>query len=190
MVDVISSMREGFNSRRKRDPATPLGHGLGRAKHVDEASSLDLSRRCLRDIESFLPHHRHLRCLTIHASNLCKIPGALPPSLERLDLSRNVIQSTQGLERCRNLKFVRLDHNALHTLLPGLSHARKVIELYASHNQIRSLDGLHSLHKMKVLDVRFNQLGKMIPLSVFSLFCLLCFSMALTMFIVQSTLMS
>lgn len=123
---------------------------------------LNLSHRDVRDIESVLSYYLHshqLISLTIHYANLCKIPP-LPVTLQRLDLSRNVIQTTQGLERARALTMVRLDHNALHALQPGLAHASKVVELFASHNQLRTLDGIQNLQKLKILDIRFNQIGK------------------------------
>lgn len=134
----------------------------------DSTKVLNLSRRDVRDIESVLSYHVHshqLISLTIHYANLCKIPP-LPVTLQRLDLSRNVIQTTQGLERARALTLLRLDHNALHALQPGLVHASNVVELFASHNQLRTLDGIQNLQKLKILDIRFNQISRSTFLSL------------------------
>lgn len=118
--------------------------------------TLAITKQNLADISSLLDQQGDtLRVLVLSNVGLSEVPDGLPNGLETLDLSHNQIQSTVGLQRLPNLTTLRLNHNAIRSLLPAI--VRGVSTLVASHNNIASFEGLQDLRTLTHLDVRFNQ---------------------------------
>ncbi|XP_022773139.1 uncharacterized protein LOC111315573 isoform X2 [Durio zibethinus] len=85
-------------------------------------------------------------------------PGSLPKGLHTLNLSRNKINTIEGLKELTRLRVVDLSYNRIARIGHGLSNCTLIKELYLDGNKISDVEGLHRLLKLKVLDLSFNKI--------------------------------
>jgi Leucine-rich repeat (LRR) protein len=80
-------------------------------------------------------------------------------NLKRLDLSRNEITKTEGLESLNQLEELNLDNNRISKLenLSGLSNLKS---LSLSSNQITKIENLNNLKNLESLQLSSNQIEK------------------------------
>lgn len=110
---------------------------------------LSLSSHLIEDI-SPLAELRHLRTLNL-GDNVIK--SAKPLSklrLVSLDLSRNRLTSTEGLEELTELRYLSIGQNAI-TDVSELQHCSSLEELYFAQNLVEELRELHPLHRLPKL---------------------------------------
>ncbi|XP_022768347.1 uncharacterized protein LOC111312400 [Durio zibethinus] len=85
-------------------------------------------------------------------------PGSLPKGLHTLNLSRNKINTIEGLRELTRLRVVDLSYNRIARIGHGLSNCTLIKELYLAGNKISDVEGLHRLLKLTVLDLSFNKI--------------------------------
>ncbi|XWS23901.1 hypothetical protein CRYUN_Cryun28dG0055300 [Craigia yunnanensis] len=85
-------------------------------------------------------------------------PGSLPKGLHTLNLSRNKINTIEGLRELTRLRVVDLSYNRIVRIGHGLSNCTLIKELYLAGNKISDVEGLHRLLKLTVLDMSFNKI--------------------------------
>ena len=82
----------------------------------------------------------------------------LPVGLEALELSGNLIERVEGLERLERLKYLDLGYNRIGGI-EGLQGNAELVEIRLGHNRIRSAAGLEHLQRLKRLDLGSNLLS-------------------------------
>ncbi|XWS25289.1 hypothetical protein CRYUN_Cryun27aG0056400 [Craigia yunnanensis] len=85
-------------------------------------------------------------------------PGSLPKGLHTLNLSRNKINTIEGLRELTRLRVVELSYNRITRIGHGFSNCILIKELYLAGNKISDVEGLHRLLKLTVLDLSFNKI--------------------------------
>ncbi|XP_022738931.1 uncharacterized protein LOC111291379 isoform X2 [Durio zibethinus] len=85
-------------------------------------------------------------------------PGSLPKGLHTLNLSRNKINTIEGLRELTRLRVVDLSYKRIARIGHGLSNCTLIKELYLAGNKISDAEGLHRLLKLTVLDLSFNKI--------------------------------
>eukprot|EP00201_Polytomella_parva_P019258 CAMPEP_0175056620 /NCGR_PEP_ID=MMETSP0052_2-20121109/10781_1 /TAXON_ID=51329 ORGANISM="Polytomella parva, Strain SAG 63-3" /NCGR_SAMPLE_ID=MMETSP0052_2 /ASSEMBLY_ACC=CAM_ASM_000194 /LENGTH=457 /DNA_ID=CAMNT_0016321685 /DNA_START=44 /DNA_END=1413 /DNA_ORIENTATION=- len=81
------------------------------------------------------------------------------------DFSRNRIQTIRDLSCFHRLTDLRLDYNGLTFLGSALSALRMLQRFSATCNQLTSCEGLQELSSLKYLDLSYNQIASLAPLS-------------------------
>ncbi|XP_074280131.1 uncharacterized protein LOC141605320 [Silene latifolia] len=100
-----------------------------------------------------------LRTVNLSNNSIVQITsGSLPRGLHVLDLSKNRINSIDGLRELTRLRIVDLSYNKISRLGHGLSNCSLLKELYLAGNKISEVEGLHRLLKLTVLDISFNKI--------------------------------
>ncbi|XWS21494.1 hypothetical protein CRYUN_Cryun30bG0059300 [Craigia yunnanensis] len=84
--------------------------------------------------------------------------GLLPKGLHTLNLSRNKINTIEGLRELTRLRVVDLSYNRIARIGHGLSNCTLIKELYLAGNKVSDVEGLHRLLKLTVLDLSFNKI--------------------------------
>ncbi|XWS14984.1 hypothetical protein CRYUN_Cryun35bG0055500 [Craigia yunnanensis] len=101
-----------------------------------------------------------LRSVNLSNNFLAHItPGSLPKGLHTLNLSRNKINTIEGLKELTRLRVVDLRYNRIARIGHGLSNCTLIKELYLTGNKISDVEGLHRLLKLTVLDLSFNKIA-------------------------------
>ncbi|XVE55515.1 hypothetical protein DITRI_Ditri03aG0164600 [Diplodiscus trichospermus] len=77
-------------------------------------------------------------------------PGSLPKGLQTLNLSRNNINTIEGLRELTRFTLV--------FMMQGLSSCALMKELYLAGNKISDVEGLYRLLKLTILDLGFNKI--------------------------------
>ncbi|GLT44873.1 hypothetical protein SLA2020_187470 [Shorea laevis] len=85
-------------------------------------------------------------------------PGLLPKGLHSLNLSKNKINTIEGLRELTRLRVLDLSYNRISRIGHGLSNCTLIKELYLAGNKISDVEGLHRLLKLTVLDLSFNKI--------------------------------
>ncbi|XVF36700.1 hypothetical protein REPUB_Repub19eG0080300 [Reevesia pubescens] len=85
-------------------------------------------------------------------------PGSLPKDLHTLNLSRNKINTIEGLRELTRLRVVDLSYNRIARIGHGLSNCILIKELYLAGNKISDVEGLYRLLKLTFLDLGFNKI--------------------------------
>ncbi|XVF39534.1 hypothetical protein PTKIN_Ptkin01aG0041800 [Pterospermum kingtungense] len=85
-------------------------------------------------------------------------PGSLPKGLHTLNLSRNKINTIEGLRELTRLRVVDLSYNRIARIGHGLANCILIKELYLAGNKISDVEGLHRLLKLTVLDLSFSKI--------------------------------
>ncbi|KAJ6335515.1 hypothetical protein OIU78_012195 [Salix suchowensis] len=85
-------------------------------------------------------------------------PGSLPKGLHALNLSRNKINTIDGLRELTRLRVLDLSYNRISRIGQGLSNCTVIKELYLAGNKTSDVEGLHRLLKLTVLDLSFNKI--------------------------------
>lgn len=89
---------------------------------------------------------------------VCITPGSLPKGLHTLNLSRNKINTIEGLRDLTRLRVLDLSYNRISRIGQGLSNCSIIKNLYLAGNRISDVEGLHRLLKLTVLDLSFNKI--------------------------------
>ncbi|KAF3975760.1 hypothetical protein ACB098_10G148800 [Castanea mollissima] len=106
-------------------------------------------------ISSFLS----LRSVNLSNNFIVQItPGSLPKGLHTLNLSRNKINTVEGLRELTRLRVIDISYNRISRIGHGLSNCTLIKELYVAGNKISDVEGLHRLLKLTVLDLSFNKI--------------------------------
>uniref|UniRef100_A0A5B6YJI4 Uncharacterized protein n=1 Tax=Davidia involucrata TaxID=16924 RepID=A0A5B6YJI4_DAVIN len=84
--------------------------------------------------------------------------GSLPKGLHTLNLSKNKINTVEGLRELTRLWILDLSYNRISRIGHGLSNCTLIKELYLAGNKISDVEGLHRLLKLTVLDLSFNKI--------------------------------
>ncbi|KAI3465147.1 hypothetical protein Pfo_021810 [Paulownia fortunei] len=106
-----------------------------------------------------ISHFSSLRSVNLSGNFIVHItPGSLPKGLHILNLSRNKINTIEGLRELTRLRVVDLSYNRISRIGQGLSNCTLIKELYLSGNKISNVEGLHRLLKLTVLDLSFNKI--------------------------------
>ncbi|KAE8716359.1 Outer arm dynein light chain 1 protein [Hibiscus syriacus] len=117
-----------------------------------------ISGICLKAIPIITGFTR-LRSVNLSNNSIGHItPGSLPKSLHSLNLSRNKINSIEGLRDLRRLRVLDLSYNCIARFGHGLSNCTLIKELYLVGNKMGDLEGLHRLLKLTLLDLSFNKI--------------------------------
>ncbi|KAJ8555577.1 hypothetical protein K7X08_013073 [Anisodus acutangulus] len=105
-----------------------------------------------------MSHLSSLRSVNLSGNFIVQItPGSLPKGLHVLNLSRNKIQTIEGLRELTRLRVLDLSYNRISRIGQGLSNCTLIKELYLAGNKISGIEGLHRLLKLTVLDLSFNK---------------------------------
>lgn len=100
-----------------------------------------------------------LRSVNLSANHIVRIcPGSLPKGLHTLNLSRNKINTIEGLKELTRLRLLDLSYNKISRIGQGLSNCTLIKELYLAGNKISDVEGLHRLSKLTILDLSFNKI--------------------------------
>ncbi|OMP01218.1 Leucine-rich repeat, typical subtype [Corchorus olitorius] len=106
-----------------------------------------------------ISHLASLRSVNLSNNFIAHITaGSLPKGLHTLNLSRNKINTIEGLRELTRLRIVDLSYNRIARLGHGLSNCTLIKELYLAGNKISDVEGLHRLLKLTVLDLSFNKI--------------------------------
>ncbi|XP_073153772.1 uncharacterized protein [Henckelia pumila] len=106
-----------------------------------------------------ISHFSSLRSVNLSGNLIAHInPGSLPKGLHVLNLSRNKINTIEGLRELTRLRVIDLSYNRITRIGQGLSSCTLVKELYLAGNKISHVEGLHRLLKLTVLDLSFNKI--------------------------------
>ena len=125
-----------------------------------EASTLN----CL-GVSARAPQARGLDARTLHgiavldvsSNDLEELP-AMPPTLRRLDASRNRLRSITGLAKCEALEVLNLRRNRL-TAIANLDRCFRLRHLFLGRNSIRRVQNIeHAIH-LETLDLSSNLLS-------------------------------
>lgn len=101
-----------------------------------------------------------LRSINLSNNFIVQIaPGSLPKGLNTLNLSRNKINTIDGLRELTRLRVLDLSYNRISRIGHGLSNCTLIKELYLAGNKISDVEGLHRLFKLTVLDLSFNKVS-------------------------------
>ncbi|KAK6131370.1 hypothetical protein DH2020_034890 [Rehmannia glutinosa] len=104
-------------------------------------------------------HFSSLRSVNLSGNFIVHItPGSLPKGLHVLNLSRNKINTIEGLRELTRLRVLDLSYNRISRIGQGLSNCTLIKELYLAGNKISNVEGLHRLLKSTVLDTSFNKI--------------------------------
>lgn len=107
----------------------------------------------------FMSHLCSLRSVNLSGNFIVQITlGSLPKGLHVLDLSRNKIQTIEGLRELTRLRVLDLSYNRISRIGQGLSNCTLIKELYLAGNKVSTIEGLHRLLKLTVLDLSFNKI--------------------------------
>ena len=118
---------------------------------------VDLSDNAIEDLGSNLKKHPFIECLTLRGNKITVISGLADLRfLKVLDLSNNLIQSIQGLDKL-NIRELNLEGNKL-TTLDGLSSLEKLTSLNVSKNEIESLAPLRNCRSLSYIDASDNRI--------------------------------
>ncbi|EKF39406.1 hypothetical protein MOQ_000368 [Trypanosoma cruzi marinkellei] len=110
---------------------------------------LYLTSHAIEDL-SPLAELRHLKTLNV-SDNLVKTAKPLAGMrLFSLDISRNRLTGTEGLEELSELRFLSIGENAISDV-SALQNCRLLEEFYFSRNLIAEVRELHSLHRLSHL---------------------------------------
>ncbi|XP_071486222.1 leucine-rich repeat serine/threonine-protein kinase 2-like [Diadema antillarum] len=134
---------------------------------LSKLQSLDLAHNQIKDLDKTRPEGTAFKLteLDLSFNCICRIPSWLSmfvPSLQKLSLANNKLDTPKKPLNLQKLRHLDLSHNRLSTIEPVFLHGCGSLEqLYAAHNQIKSLpDRLDStLTKLSVLKLANNQLG-------------------------------
>mmetsp|Transcript_55259 Transcript_55259/g.120444 ORF Transcript_55259/g.120444 Transcript_55259/m.120444 type:complete len:112 (+) Transcript_55259:67-402(+) len=77
-------------------------------------------------------------------------------NLAELDLSHNYLGSTRGLKDL-GLRWLDLSNNELNEIDPDFESLVELTVLLMNRNQVERLDHLHTLQKLRVLDLSCNR---------------------------------
>ncbi|KAK9271320.1 hypothetical protein L1049_026910 [Liquidambar formosana] len=100
-----------------------------------------------------------LRSVNLSSNFIVHIsPASLPKGLHTLNLSRNKINTIEGLRELTRLRVLDLSYNRIFRIGQGLSNCTLIKELYLAGNKISDVEGLHRLLKLTVLDLSFNKI--------------------------------
>ncbi|KAK0576091.1 hypothetical protein LWI29_011658 [Acer saccharum] len=106
-----------------------------------------------------ISHFSSLRSVNLSNNFIVHISaGSLPKGLHTLNLSRNKINTIEGLRELTRLRLLDLSYNRISRLGHGLSNCTLIKELYLAGNKISDIEGLHRLLKLTVLDLSFNKM--------------------------------
>ncbi|KAG8377387.1 hypothetical protein BUALT_Bualt08G0027700 [Buddleja alternifolia] len=106
-----------------------------------------------------ISHFSTLRSVNLSGNFIVHItPGSLPKGLHTLNLSRNKINTIEGLRELTRLRELDLSYNRISRIGQGLSNCTLIKELYLAGNKISNVEGLHRLLKLNVLDLSFNKI--------------------------------
>ncbi|XP_027940863.1 uncharacterized protein LOC114194693 isoform X2 [Vigna unguiculata] len=106
-----------------------------------------------------ISHLSNLRSINLSNNFIAHIsPGFLPKGIQTLNLSRNKINTLDGLRELTKLRVIDLSYNRISRIGQGLSSCTLVKELYLVGNKISDAEGLHRLLKLTVLDLSFNKI--------------------------------
>nr|XP_029133621.1 dynein regulatory complex subunit 3 [Labrus bergylta] len=81
-------------------------------------------------------------------------------SLDRLDLSNNLIEKIEGLDRLLNLTWLNLSYNKLEKI-EGLESLRKLEVLTLSNNRISVIENMDTLEKLTLFCIGNNLIGQL-----------------------------
>lgn len=101
-----------------------------------------------------------LRVLEVGANEISTLDNSLVKNtkLEQLYLSRNRLQSIQGLDVLANLRILALQNNQIERI-GGLDRLGRLEELYLSNNRLQQIEGLDANENLRVLDVANNMIS-------------------------------
>ncbi|PIN10450.1 U2-associated snRNP A' protein [Handroanthus impetiginosus] len=106
-----------------------------------------------------ISHLSSLRSVNLSGNFIVHVtPGSLPKGLHVLNLSRNKINTIEGLRELTRLRVLDLSYNRISRIGQGLSNCTLIKELYLAGNKISNVEGLHRLLKLTVLDLSFNKI--------------------------------
>ncbi|KAH7567741.1 hypothetical protein ACOSQ2_010468 [Xanthoceras sorbifolium] len=106
-----------------------------------------------------ISHFSSLRSVNLSNNFIVHISaGSLPKGLHTLNLSKNKINTIEGLRELTRLRVLDLSYNRISHLGHGLSNCTLIKELYLAGNKISDIEGLHRLLKLTVLDLSFNKI--------------------------------
>ena len=118
----------------------------------------------LKDIQGDILRHRKLQplqitVLNLHSNKIARLDGEVLgglSSLATLDLSSNWIEKIEGLGKLHQLTYLNLSNNKVRILIfmcPGpFRNANK------AHRKIRQIAGLDGLHSLRTLYLSFNEI--------------------------------
>lgn len=123
---------------------------------------LNASRNLLAQLRFSAP--RQLQTVDFSFNLLGELPNfEVNKYVQKLSLNGNFLEFVPpGIAMSRHLRVLDLSNNSL-TSLVGIG-LLDLVELYASGNQLTSLDGIEALGELRVLSVQGNQL-RHVPLS-------------------------
>lgn len=101
-----------------------------------------------------------LRVLEVGANQLATLDNSLTKNIKlmQLYLSRNRLQSIQGLDALSNLRILALQNNQIEEIR-GLDRLECLEELYLSNNRLQRIEGLDANLNLRVLDVANNSIS-------------------------------
>ncbi|KAK7385312.1 hypothetical protein VNO78_31028 [Psophocarpus tetragonolobus] len=105
-------------------------------------------------------HLSNLRSVNLSNNFIVHIlPGFLPKGIQTLNLSKNKINTIDGLRELNKLRILDLSYNRISRIGQGLSSCTLIKELYLMGNKISDVEGLHRLSKLTILDLSFNNIS-------------------------------
>jgi Leucine-rich repeat (LRR) protein len=144
--------RENSSSQRQADVVKSLSK-----KHHRNHSEVPVT--VPEQLRSALVEFPHAHCVELDCSvnYVTQLEARIPflEHLRSLDLSLNLLQSTQSLGTYRNLHELNLSNNSI-TVLAGLSKLTNLRKLNLSGNQMRHMRGLGSLTQLYELRMAGN----------------------------------
>lgn len=99
----------------------------------------------------------HLKRLAAGNNQIRRIEN-LPAGLEGLELSGNLLEKIEGLERLERLKYLDLSRNKIGEI-EGLEGNKELVVIRLGQNRIRTAAGLEHLQRLKRLDLSANLLS-------------------------------
>ncbi|KAK6115097.1 hypothetical protein DH2020_007366 [Rehmannia glutinosa] len=106
-----------------------------------------------------ISHFSSLRSVNLSGNFIVHVtPGSLPKGLHVLNLSRNKINTIEGLRELTRLRVLDLSYNRISRIGQGLSNCTLIKEIYLAGNKISNVEGLHRLLKLTILDLSFNKI--------------------------------
>lgn len=150
-----SSFSNGFNNLVKM-----LTEVCGPEVNWEQYTEVDLKGKHLKSMSRLLEIMPHLRDLNVSFNELRAVMGA-PSTLQKLDISNNLISDVTPFQYLINLHSLNLASNGGFQHLQGLSGLLHLRELNVDHNNLNSLGGISKLEGLQRLSCNGNNISQL-----------------------------
>ena len=135
-----------------------LGMGI-----ITNASSIDLSGKCLNDVPAYIFKCKNLKSLNLSNNNLQEIPIELCElkALKKVDLSNNLIKQVYSkLFLLSGLEVLNLNNNKIKNIPKQIGNLKSLKSLHISGNELQSLPSTFvDLEQLRNLNISNNNFG-------------------------------